>query len=212
MCSRNCHKISKLNERILIRLTSNIHSIQCPFFSFMPERFPGGQFRFKWWGKTHAGSSHRRRSVNLWLWLLPSLISCHSEKTWLWIPHWDGHGPEGLTSQSPGCSSAQEQLQPPSARSTLHLPEWSVCHLLCYDRDDFNEIKCKLGVFISGVKDGCVQCSTEKMWDGWNMTYFIMCSSHSWCKTMTVGIFSHGAEHCHALRTAHVTICPTVYI
>lgn len=61
----------------------------------MAERFPGGRFSFKWWGKTHTGSSHRRRSVNFWLWLLPSLISCHSETTWLWIPHWDGLGPEG---------------------------------------------------------------------------------------------------------------------
>lgn len=61
----------------------------------MAESFPGGRFSFKWWGKTHTGSSHRRRSVNFWLWLLPSLISCHSETTWLWIPHWDGLGPEG---------------------------------------------------------------------------------------------------------------------
>lgn len=78
--------------RTLIRI---LHSIQCPSFSFMAERFPGGRFSFKWWGKTHTGSSHRRRSVNFWLWLLPSLISCHSETTWLWIPHWDELGPEG---------------------------------------------------------------------------------------------------------------------
>lgn len=153
----------------------NIHEIQCPFFSFMVERFSGGQFRFKWWKETHT-HTHRKQSQEEKCELL-ALVTAQSDK----LPQWKDltvSSPlrrarsRGTTSHSPGCSPAQEQLQPPSACSTLHLPEWRVCHLLCYDRDKFNEIKCKPMLFFlrdEGLKvftAGHVKCSTKKTWNG----------------------------------------------
>lgn len=158
-------------------------------------------------------NTHRKQSQEEKCELL-ALVTAQSDK----LPQWNDltvNSPlrrarsRGTTSQSPGCSPAQEQLQPPSACSTLHLPEWSVCHLLCYDRDKFNEIKCEPMSFFFLRDEGFHGRSCEIRyrkgmgWIKYDELHNVQLSllMQKYC----CGHFSLGAEYRCALRTVQVT-------
>lgn len=137
------------------------------------------------------------------------------KRDWLWIPQWGMFSPEGLSSQSPGCSPAQEQLQPPSA--CTFTPTWVKCvpPPSWWQRSlmKSNAFQCFVLFSHAGMipsDSWLVMYSTLqsrcKMDEIWQTSSYLALSADV---TLFLWAFiCHGAEFCHALWTVYITLHP----